>query len=208
MSEMNNMDKEFGKTLMEAYELMRVRNGMSNEDWFAKLREYGISFSEERIIDDYKRVKDVKALDDSYYEQYGKYIDDHQKDKVLNSDVFMELMDRIIPEHFGIEETGDPYFIAAAINDVLKTDLRSADQKEIEKILRALTVFSKTRDHHTLEGILEMYDLNILLRELIRVCHNRNTEFRNLIREMYECFDDMDPRILPSVYREVKNPEK
>lgn len=205
---MNNMDKEFGKTLMEAYELMRVRNGMSNEDWFAKLREYGISFSEERIIDDYKRVKDVKALDDSYYEQYGKYIDDHQKDKVLNSDVFMELMDRIIPEHFGIEETGDPYFIAAAINDVLKTDLRSADQKEIEKILRALTVFSKTRDHHTLEGILEMYDLNILLRELIRVCHNRNTEFRNLIREMYECFDDMDPRILPSVYREVKNPEK
>ena len=198
------MDPEFRKTLLEGIQLMKSRMATSNEEYFAKLKEYGFDFSEEKIVEDYKRVRDIKALDDVYYEQYGKYIDDHQKDKLVNSDVFMELMDRIIPEHFDIAETGDPYFIEAAIDRIINTDLRSADQKEIEKILQALIVFSKNRNCHTLEDSLEMFDLNVLLKELIRVCHDRNASFRKLIREMYECFEDMDPKIFPSVYKEVK----
>ena len=204
MSETSNMDPEFRKTLLEGIQLMKSRMATSNEEYFAKLKEYGFDFSEEKIVEDYKRVRDIKALDDVYYEQYGKYIDDHQKDKLVNSDVFMELMDRIIPEHFDIAETGDPYFIEAAIDRIINTDLRSADQKEIEKILQALIVFSKNRNCHTLEDSLEMFDLNVLLKELIRVCHDRNASFRKLIREMYECFGDMDPKIFPSVYKEVK----
>lgn len=204
MSEKNNMDPEFGKNLLEGIQLLKSRMATSNEEYFAKLKEYGFDFSEEKIVEDYMRVRDIKALDDSYYEQYGKYIDDHQKDKLVNSDVFMELMARIIPEHFDIAETGDPYFIEAAIDRIINTDLRSVDQKEIEKILQALIVFSKERDRHTLEDTLEMFDLNVLLKELIRVCHDRNASFRKLIREMYECFEDMDPKIFPSVYKEVK----
>lgn len=204
MSETSNMDPEFRKTLLEGIQLMKSRMATSNEEYFAKLKEYGFDFSEEKIVEDYKRVRDIKALDDVYYEQYGKYIDDHQKDKLVNSDVFMVLMDRIIPEHFDIAETGDPYFIEAAIDRIINTDLRSADQKEIEKILQALIVFSKNRNCHTLEDSLDMFDLNILLKELIRVCHDRNASFRKLIREMYECFEDMDPKIFPSVYKEVK----
>ena len=208
MSEKNNMDPEFGKNLLEGIQLLKSRMATSNEEYFAKLKEYGFDFSEEKIVEDYKRVRDIKALDDSYYEQYGKYIDDHQKDKLVNSDVFMELMDRIIPKYFDIAETGDPYFIEAAIDRIIDTDLRSADQKEIEKILQALIVFSKERDRHALEDTLEMFDLNVLLKELIRVCHDRKASFRKLIREMYECFEDMDPKIFPSVYKEVKKSVK
>ena len=208
MSETNKIDPEFGKNLLEGLQLMKSRMATTNEEYFAKLKEYGIDFSEERIVNDYEQVRDVRTLDDSYYEQYGKYIDDHQKDKLVNSDVFMVLMDRIIPDHFDITETGDPYFIEAAIGEIIKTDLRSADQKEIEKILQALIVFSKNRDHHTLEDSLDMLDLNVLLKELVRVCHNRDAAFRKLIREMFECFDDMDPKIFPSVYKEVKKSAK
>jgi hypothetical protein len=204
MSENDKTEREFRKNLLEGFQLMKTRMALTNEDYFKRLKAYGIELSEERIVGDYEHVQDIKALDESYYEQYGKYIDANQRDKVLNSDAFMLLLDRIIPDHFDIAETGDPYFIEAAIENIINTDLRSADQKEIERILKALTVFSKKRDHHTLEDCLKTFDLNVLLKELVRVCHDRNTEFRKLIREMYECFDDMDPSIFPSVYREVK----
>lgn len=152
-------------------------------------------------------VKDIRTLDDSYYEQYGKDLDEKNIPS-LSSAVFMDLMDRIIPEHFNIEDTGDPYFIENEINSIISTDLSSIGQKEIEDLLKALIVFSKTRDHHTLEDIFESIDCGFLLRELIRLCHDRNAEFRKLIREMYECYDDMDPRILPSVYKEVQKNKK
>ena len=204
MSEINMKDEEYRSKLVEALRIRQKRMAMTNEEFFARLKKMGIDFSEERIIEDYKRVKDVQTLDDSYYEQYGEYIDDHQTDEIINSDVFMELMDRIIPEHFNITETGDPYFVEAALENLIYSDPRSVDQSEVEEVFRAMTVLSKTRNVHSLDECFGMYDLNVLLRELIRVCHNRNTAFRNLVREMYECFDDLDPKIFPSVYREAK----
>ena len=208
MSEKNNMNEEYRENLIKGLQLMKTRITTSNEEYFAKLREYDFDFSEEKIISDYESVKDAKSLDNMYYEQYGKYIDAHQKDRVVNSDVFMLLIDRIIPEHFNITETGDLYFIEEAIDQIIKSDLRSVSQKEIEKVLKALVAFSKKKDHHMLETTSDIIDLNVLLKELIRVCHNRNTAFRNLIKEMYECFEDMDPKIFPSVYREVKKSGK
>ena len=208
MSETNNTNEQYRKNLIEGLQLMKERMATTNEQYFAKLKGYGIDLSEEKIIEDYDRVRDVQTLDDTYYEKYGKYIDDNQKDKLLNSDVFMLLMDRIIPEHFNITDTGDPYFISVAVDNIINTDLRSADQYEIERILRALAVFSRTRNHHTLEDSLEMLDMNVLLKELIRVCHNRNAVFRGLVRDLYECFEDMDPRIFPSVYKETLKSRK
>ncbi|HCK89350.1 MAG TPA: hypothetical protein DHW39_11205 [Erysipelotrichaceae bacterium] len=195
---------EMQKNLMDAMELMRKRYTTSTEEYFAELKKFGFNFSEEKIIEDYKKVRDFSRLDEMYYEQYGKYIDEHQKEKWLNSDVFMELMDRILTGRFEIEETGDPYFIKLAIDDICSEDLRKADQKDIEKILKALVTYSKTRDHHRLDDIFEMLDLSRLIPELIRVCHDRNTSFRALIRDLYECYEDMDPKAFPSVYREVQ----
>ena len=208
MSETNNTNEEFRKNLIEALRLRNERMATTNEQYFAKLKGYGIDLSEEKILEDYDRVRDVQTLDDTYYEKYGKSLDNNQKDKVVNSDVFMLLMDRIIPGHFDITETGDPYFISVAVDDIINTDLRSADQYEIERILRALAVFSKTRNHHTLEDSLEMLDMNVLLKDLIRVCHNRNAVFRGLIKDLYECFEDMDPKIFPSVYKETQKSRK
>jgi len=208
MAKTSKKSEQSAKNLLEGLTMLKKRIETSNEEYFAKLSEYGFEFSEKRIVEDYKRVKDTKTLENFYYEQYGRYIDDHQKDMLVNSDVFLTLIHRIIPNHFDITETGDPYFIERAIDDLYRNDLKKADQKEIEKVLKAMTVFSKTRNHHTLEGSLERFDMNGLFSDLIRACHNRNPEFRNLIREMYECFDDMDPKIFPSVYREVKKNPK
>ena len=118
-------------------------------------------------------------------------------------DVFMELMDRILTDRFDIEETGDPWFIRTAIDDICSQDMRRVNQKDVEKVLRALVTYSKTRDHHRLEEIFEMFDLSGLIPELIRVCHDRNASFRALIRELYLCYEDMDPKAFPSVYREA-----
>lgn len=203
----DSADQEFNKRLIDGLQRMQTQLETENDKIFKKLKEYGIDLSEEKIIEDYKRFKDVQALDDYYYEQYGEALD-RKNIPFFNSDVFIDLIDSIIPEHFDYEEIADPSLIENAANEILSTDLRSADQKEIEKLLRALIAYSKTRDHHSLEDISEYMDFSYLLKELIRVCHNRNSEFRNLIREMYECYDDMDPRILPSVYKEVQKNKK
>ena len=96
MSETNNTKEEFRKNLIEALRLRNERMATTNEEYFAKLKGYGIDLSEENILEDYDRVRDVQTLDDTYYEKYGKSLDNNQKDKVVNSDVFMLLMDRII----------------------------------------------------------------------------------------------------------------
>ncbi len=188
--------------LYNALELMRKRYTVSTEEYFSKLKEYGIELSEEKIIEDYEKVRDIETLEQKYYDQYGKILDDKQEEKWLNSDVFIELLERIIPDHFKVEDTGDPYFITSAINEICSQELRKVSQDEIEKVLKALVTLSKTRDCHSLNSTLEMLNLDGLLKELVKVCHNRNTAFRALIRELYECYEDMDPKIFPSVYKE------
>lgn len=204
MSEKKLNDEEFGRALFEGMQLMSKRISATNDEYYAMLKEAGIDFSDEKIIDDYARIKDLKALEESYYEQYGKTLDTESRTKVLNSDVFLTLLLRIIPEHFDFSETGDPYYIEAEIDRICSNVLSKLNQKEIEKILRGFVVFSKTRNHHTIEDSLELFNINGLLKEMIRICHNRDASFRNLMKEMYECYEDLDPKIFPSVYREVK----
>ncbi len=208
MSEKQLTKQEMLNNLEKGMDLIKKRYGSADEEYYRALKELGIEFSEERLIEDYARVKDTHALFDSYYEQYGDILDSEHEKEWVNSDIFMELIDRIIPRHFDFEETGDPFFITTAVDELCMDDLRKADQKQIEKILRSFITYSKTRDRHILEDSLELYDVNGLVRELIRVCHNRDASFRKLIREMYECFEDMDPKIFPSVYKEVMNTKK
>lgn len=200
-----NEDHKFREDLYNAVKLMRKRRDTSNEEYFAALKKYGVDLSEETIIADYRQIKDVEKLDQMYYDRYGRILDDKQEEKWLNSDAFMELLDRIVPQHFDIEETGDPYFITSAVDEICRNDLRKVDQKTIEKVLRALVTFSRTRDQHLLDNVAEFYDFGNLLKELIRVCHNRDQTFRALIRQLYECYEDMDPKIFPSVYKEYLN---
>ena len=188
--------------LSESIELMRKRYGTATEIYFDKLKNLGVDMDEERILRDYAQVKDAEKLNAVYCEKYGEILDGNHGDSWLNSDVFMELMDRIIPEHFNIAETGDLYFIGEEINDLCSEDLRKADQKQIEQVLKALVTYSKTRDHHTLEDTLEFLELNGLLKEFVRACHNRTPAFRSLVRELYECYEDMDPMIFHAVYKE------
>ena len=188
--------------LYNAMELMRKRYTTATGEYFEKLKEFGIDLSAEKMIEDYDRVRDIETLDQSYRDRYSEILDRKHEDAWLNSDIFMELLERIIPDHFTIEETGDPYFITVEINEICSQDLRKVSQEEIETVLRSLVTYSKTRDCHSLNSTLEMLDLNGLLKELVKVCHNRNTAFRALIRELYECYEDMDPKIFPSVYKE------
>ncbi len=208
MSEKQMTKQEMLNHLEKGMDLVKKRYGSADEEYYSALKELGIEFSEERLIEDYSRVKDTEALFDAYYKQYGDILDSEHEKEWINSDIFFELIDRIIPQHFDFEETGDPFFITTALNELCMDDLRKADQKEIEKILRALITYSKTRDQHILEETLEMPDMNGLIRELVRVCHNRDASFRKLIQEMYECFDDMDQKIFPSVYKEAMNAKK
>ena len=193
---------EMQKKIYDAMELMRKRYTTGTEEYFSRLKEYGIELSEEKIIEDYEKVLDIETLEQKYYDQYGKILDDKQEEKWLNSDVFMELMDRVLSDRFDAEETGDPYFINRLIDDLCVQDPKKINQKDVEKLLRAFIKLSKTRNMHILEDTLYMPDVNGLLRELIRVCHDRTPAFKALVREMYRCYEDMDPRIFPSVYKE------
>jgi UTP-glucose-1-phosphate uridylyltransferase len=53
---------EMQKNLMDAMELMRKRYTTSTEEYFAKLKKFGFDFSEEKIIEDYKKAPDAKAV--------------------------------------------------------------------------------------------------------------------------------------------------
>ena len=209
MTDVNKEEyRELIASMLKGNELQKRRNSASNEEYFAKMKEFGIDLSEEKIVSDYDRVRDARKLDDSYYEEFGHILDDEQKEDWLNSDATLLLIDRIVPLHFNIQDTGDPFFIDGVISSLYENDLKKADQKDIENVFRALITYSRTRDHHTLADVMGMYDIRGNLQEMMRVCHDRNPAFRALVKELYECYEDADPRLFPSVYREYQKEKK
>lgn len=196
------------KNLGKAQERMKLQHETPAETVFAKMNAMGVELNEERFIHDYAEIHNVRKLDDQYYAQYGEILDCEHPEQWVNSDMITILLDRIIPEHFDFEETGDPYFIAQTAAQLAEKDPKTYPQTETEKIFRALITCSKKHDIHMLNELSDYYDMNFILGILCRNCRFRNTAFREMIKEFYRCYEDADPKIFMNAYREVQSERK
>jgi hypothetical protein len=66
MSEKQMTKQEMLNHLEKGMDLVKKRYGSADEEYYSALKELGIEFSEERLIEDYSRVKDTEALFDAY----------------------------------------------------------------------------------------------------------------------------------------------
>ncbi len=168
-----------------------------------RLNAAGIDMSEEMILEDYSRLMDLEELSSIYLERYRDLFDAHEDD-LINDDIPFILVQRIASEHFDAAATGDPSMITALTYDIYDS-FPKPDQSEIEKLLQALITLSERRDVHLLSEAGNDFHMEKVVPELVRYCHDRNSAFCSLVRNIYMHYLDADPRMFPRVYEEAKN---
>lgn len=177
-----------------------IRNA-SPEELIGRLQKYGIDITEERILADYAKYKEVFKVMDAYYVQYKENFDRIPEEELLDSDALEPLVEKVVKDRFDPVITGDPYFIDNILEDLLETDPKKVRQEDVENLIRAMISYSSRSGCRKLSNIGDCYDYNPPLAELVSLCQERTPQFRALIREFYECYEDASAKILPSVYR-------
>ena len=99
--------------------------------------------------------------------------------QILNSDALLQLICKIVKKHYDIEKLCDPWFIMERI-DVLDDVPKNEAQEKILGIIESIVEYGKLRHINSIEEIMEDYDMNAILKDRIRRCHQRDAHFKKV----------------------------
>ena len=205
--EMNKRIMNGMKNFMKATVKIRQQDHAPAELVLRVLNENGIPLTEQKILDDYAEVKDVGTLDEQYADQYEDRFDGTFQDETgfIDIDIFLPLIKNVLRRNCDITETGDSVFIGELEDDLMKKEkLKVIPQKEVEDLIRTYINHSRIHDVHLLDDIDGLYDHNSLLIGFVKGCHKRNRQFNDLMTEFFNCYEDADPEIYPSLYGKIR----
>ncbi|MCD7949471.1 MAG: hypothetical protein LUG12_04300 [Erysipelotrichaceae bacterium] len=168
----------------------------SIEQYCLDLKKRGIDFSEEAVLSLYEMVQDVQTLWDYFYqkdERKWMNIDD-QPHLSFNSDSLFTYIKRIVEKHYNIFDSMDIYYITQNM-----LDLENCPKKEFQQTfthhLIILTNYANIHDIHKLSILIPDYDMNEIIKDYIKRCHNRNYQFKEMMKRFYATFHDADTSI-------------
>lgn len=184
------------------------QNNVSVEYILEVLSKNGIDLSAEQILNDYEKVNSVETLDRAYYQKYKQQFRKgikHDPLGLVDEDIFLPLIKNVLKENRDLAQVGDVSFIDDILMECERKKLKNVRQEDIELVIDMLIRHSELHDVHRLEEIKDcFYDYNVMLMDYVKVCHNRNLAFKERMKQLYRCYEDADPKICPSVYREMK----
>lgn len=152
-------------------ETMTYYENISIDDLILELSKHGIILSEQEILDKYQEYFNSKDVDDYFYERDLELWDCLENKKgFLSSDALTWLIRKIIEKNYDVETLCDSYFIMNRI-DALDNVSKKQYQEKVLGIIESLVEYAKKRNIYKIEGMLEMYDVNVILKDEIRRCH-------------------------------------
>lgn len=176
-------------------ETMTYYENISIDDLILELSKHGIILSEQEILDKYQEYFNSKDVDDYFYERDLELWDRLENKKgFLSSDALTWLIRKIIEKNYDVETLCDPYFIMNRI-DALDNVSKKQYQEKVLGIIESLVEYAKKRNIYKIEGMLEMYDVNVILKDEIRRCHQRDAHFKKVLQSYYDTFEDADHSI-------------
>lgn len=201
---------------MSEYEMKQIQQRLQNhrscrewqkqtpsEEMMEMARRIGVPLSEEMIAADYAQMPDSDALYRKYSEMYGDILDQHRPVQWFNRDIIPVLICRIIPKHFKVSETGDPNLIYE-LSQKIHRDFPNPLESDIEDYIKALIVCGEKKNYHLLSQIdFEYFHIASLIK-VIPEYHNRNQEFRSLMKKLYLRYYDVPQQLFPEVYEEAQ----
>ncbi len=193
------MWREFDQGMSELRAWKAKRNDYQTaplEDLFQELQGYGLSLCKESILEEYQKIPDCKVLAKIYTAQLAEHGDPELVDVLVM---------RIVKANVPAAQSGDPVLIDAVIDEVNTLAKKEDRQPLIEEAYRALLKRAEIVNVHLLRELNGFYNYYDFVHESFKLCRNRNAAFRKLVKDMYTTFEDMDPKLFPGIYKEVKN---
>lgn len=195
-------------TLEKQLMLMKIQDSMiglrnqlnyyknvSIEELFIEIEKINIHLTEQDIIDKYKEYMDTKKVDDYFYERdrmKWRHLDNQHT--IINSDALLYLIHKIVEKHFDTETVCDPYYIMNRIDDLEETP-KQLMQDKVLGIIDSVAEYGQRNHIQQVDGVLEGYDFNEVLKYYLKKCHNRDTRFKQVIKRYYDTFEDADHTI-------------
>ncbi|UTY39283.1 hypothetical protein NMU03_00130 [Allocoprobacillus halotolerans] len=168
---------------------------ISIDDLLKEIAKNAIHLTEQEILEKYKECINIEKTDDYFYEKdLLKWEGLDNKKNMINSDALFYLIDKIVIKNFDIDTLSDPFYITRRI-DALNHVPKNQAQEKILGIIMSIVEYAKRYDIHSVANILEMYDVNLVLKDEIRRCHQRDAHFKKVIQSYYDTFEDADRSI-------------
>lgn len=155
----------------------------------------GFQYTEQEILNKYKEYMSVTDTDDYFFKKdrlSWEVVDDRAQ--MLNSDALLELICKIVKKHYDIETLCDSWFIMDRIDEIDYVPKNKAQEK-ILGIIESLVEYGKLRHINSVEEFMKDYDINAILKDQIRRCHQRDAHFKQVIKSYYDTFVDADHSI-------------
>ena len=185
----NNLKTEF-EYQMRKHQYMKEA---PIEQILSELKEQGITLTEDDIITKYNELKDIEQVDNGFYKKFQRQWDNiERKGNWYDSDVQFSLVKRVIEKHFDTRLLADSWFIEDHMQYIENECPQDQIQQEYMQLIKQLIECAQFKNTHTLRDIIKYYDINEFLKYYIKRCHNRNSEFKSLMKKFYESFDDAD----------------
>lgn len=168
---------------------------ISIDDLLKEINQLGFQYTEQDILDKYQEYMSVTDTDDYFFKRdqmSWEAVDD--KAQMLNSDALLQLICKIVKKHYDVETICDPWFIMERI-DALDDVPKNEAQEKILGIIESIVEYGKLRHINSVEEIMEDYDMNAILKDQIRRCHQRDAHFKQVIKSYYDTFIDADHSI-------------
>lgn len=168
---------------------------ISIDDLLKEISKNGIHLTEKEILEKYKECISLEKTDDYFYEKdLAKWKGLDNKKNMINSDALFYLIDKIVIKNFDIDTLSDPFYISRRIDELNYVPKNQAQEK-ILGVIMSIVEYAKRYDIHSVANILEMYDVNLVLKDEIRRCHQRDAHFKKVIQSYYDTFEDADRSI-------------
>ncbi len=186
---------EMQKSLINLKETITYYKNISIDDLLRELSKNNINLNEQEILIKYEEYMNIEDTDDYFYQKDMKIWNklDNKKMK-LNSDALTWLIRKVVEKHYDVETLCDPYYILDRIGS-LENIPKKHVQEKILGIIMSLVEYGKRRNIHSIYEVLEEYDINAILKEEIRKCHQRDAHFKEVIQNYYDTFEDADHSI-------------
>ncbi len=187
------------KNLKQGLDQVKQRNDYiqtkSIEVFCEDMKKRGFDFSVEKVIEIYPKYYGIMEVDDYFYnkDKY-KWGQVEAPMTFFNSDLLSIYVEKNIKANFDVEAIGDPTYIESIMCDL---DYASKEEYQplVERYIKMFIQYSKRTNTHKISGILRDIDFHECFRNDIKKCHNRNKVFKELIKELYDCYDDIDQSV-------------
>jgi len=195
----NRMDREALLKIKQREEMLKNR---PIREIIGILNRSGIDLTEERIVSDYQKTKDVEELSSAYYRLYEdqlKRLD--AKNLFVNSDALPRLILRIIPLHMNPADIGDPGFVDEWLLEISSRQPVRVSEAELGNILISLIHYAERTGVHKLNEIGHVFSYNKALVSLFSGLSHPSDSMVQLLGLFQETFPDADPAICPAVMK-------